>query len=239
MKVIVWGSTETGRSSISENIKNHLSLTKLPTYKNGKQQWDKKTPVVLEDYDSFIMKALINGNLSKNGIIQFLEKTDKDTKHLLLYRQNLLCQFLCWYYTETKEFNHLHNFSEDEIDVNKCKGFINVIRNSTRILYDYLKDSNVYAISYEELFFNKDSVLKLNNLGFNFKAEHQNKIVDTIVENGDTGRTSQELKTFVSTKTIEPFSFYKNFEEVKETYSNQFIYIDNEQKQFYIADRER
>jgi len=215
MKLVIWGATETGKSSLAHNIKEYFNLKKF-TFKGNE--------TFHTDLDEYVVKVLIDDRLTEESILNFLNN-NKDAKHLLIYRKNLLSQFLAWYHIESMYNNddHDYTFNVDEISILHCKNFIEDIKKYTQFVYNTLKQNAdfLYPISYEELFLEDNSVLKLNNLGFNFTVKHQN----TIINNIKNTHVGSDKKKFVL-DGIEQYSYKKGFNIVKELFGNETLVLE-------------
>ena len=216
MKLVIWGTTETGKSSLVYNIKNHFNLPKY-TFKDNQS-------FVIED-NEYIVKSLIDDRVTEEGIINFLND-NKGTKHLLIYRKHLLSQFLGWYHIESMYNNddHDYTFNIDEISILHCKNFIENTKKNTNRIYNILKQNAdfLYTISYEELFLEDNSVYKLNNLGFNFTDKHQDSIINNIKDIQSVGIKGME---FVK-EGIEQYSHKKGFDVVKELFDDERLMLE-------------
>jgi len=216
MKLVIWGATETGKSSLVYNIKNHLNLPKY-TFK------DNQSFVI--NNDEYIVKALIDDRLTEEGIINFLNDNN-GAKHLLIYRKDLLSQFLGWYHIEALHNNddHDYTFNVDEISIVHCKSFMENIRKNTNKIYNILKQNTnfLYTLSYEELFLEDNSVYKLNDLGFNFTNKHQDIIINNIKNTDAVG-----VKSCLFVKEgIEQYSHKKGFDIVKDLFSDERLVLE-------------
>lgn len=223
MKLVIWGATETGKSALAVNIQNYFSIPYKINYKGG-------MPLDIKD-SSFIIKALVDnrmyGTYEKN-FFYFLDKLSSDTKHLFIYRKNLLSQFLAWHHIDSLHYNsRVHNnmLKVEELDLNMCKDFLKMIKEDTKKTYDLIcKNTKHYIVmSYEDLFFNIDS-RKIFNKFLNVDIP---KIRWEEIIGPQTISSIEKTKDmrFVLDNNIEKYSYKQNFNILKDMFIDEQLIL--------------
>lgn len=218
MKLAIWGSTQTGKASLTFNFENYYNLEKI-RYKGEIDFQKPKT-------SSYVIKVLYDNRLSNDLISNYLlDLIDDDCTHLFMYRENLLSQYLSWHHNEAIDLN----FNPDILDVNKCRDFIEYTKENTSRIYNKIKHLNVLAGSYEEIF-HSDKVYDIfNKLNVGIKREDVKHLIGPLkweVEN----KFKKTQARFTVNKGIGHFNYKENFELIEDIFYDEFIHIDNNTK---------
>lgn len=222
MKLAIWGSTQTGKASLTFNFQNYYNLEKI-RYK-GEVEFEKPKT------DSYVIKILYDNRLSDDLISNYLlDLIDDDCQHLFMYRQNLLSQYLSWHHNEAIDLG----FNPDILDVNKCRDFIKYTRENTSRIYNEVKHLNLLAYSYEEIF-HSDKVYDIfNELNVGIKKEDVKHLVGPIKWEVEDKFKKTQAK-FTVDKGIEHFNYKENYDLIKDMFCDEFMYIDNDTKTLTI-----
>lgn len=215
MKLAIWGSTQTGKASLSFNFENYYNLEKI-RYKGGVE-------FTSPNNDNYVIKILYDDRIS--DVDSLLKMIDDDCTHLFLYRQNLLSQYLSWQHNETLD----KKLNSDILDINECKNFINYTKGNTSKIYNEIKHLNLVACSYEELF-HSDKVYEIfDKLNIGIKTEDIPHLINPI-KCEVTNHVKKEQSIFTVDKGIEHFSYKENYDVIKDIFCEEFMYIDNNDK---------
>ena len=219
MKLAIWGSTQTGKASLTFNFENYYNLEKI-RYK-GEVKFEKPKT------NSYVIKILYDNRLSDDLISNYLlNSIDEDCKHIFLYRQNLLSQYLSWQHNEAIDLN----FNPDILDINECKNFIEYTKTNTSRIYYKIKHLNLFAYSYEEVFHSDKVYNMFEQLNIGIKKEdipYLIKPIKHVVEN----KRKAEQSIFTVNKGIEHFTYKENYDIIRDMFCEEFMYIDNDTKE--------
>jgi len=215
LKLIIWGTTEVGKTSFSWHLKELFTIEKKNSYKVDSR--------LKNDKDSFLMKGLIDSRLVEKSLINSLKNLDNDVKHLLIYRQNLFPHFLSWQHIESK----YNGFGEvDVLNIQDCKNFIKQTQIFLSSTHKHLKENvkNLCVIPYEELFFDPNCLYKINNfLNVNITEKQWEIIQEEPKFRKDDERT-YDMK-FVRDIDIEKYNYKKNFKILKDIFCDEKIIL--------------
>jgi len=216
MKLAIWGSTQTGKASLSFNFQNYYNLQKL-RYKGD-------TEFVRPKTNSYVIKILYDGRIT--DINYLLDKIDTDCTHLFLYRQNLLSQYLSWQHNETLD----KKLNPDILDINECKNFINYTKENTSKIYNNIKHLNLTVCSYEELFHSDKAYEIFDKLNIGIKKEDVPYLINPI-KCEVTNHIKKEQSIFTVNKGIEHFTYKENYDIIQDMFCEEFMYIDSDTKE--------
>lgn len=218
MKLAIWGSTQTGKASLSFNFQNYYNLEKS-RYKGDV----KFIPPSKEDY---VIKILYDDRIT--DVNYLLNNIEEDCKHIFLYRQNLLSQYLSWHHNEAIDLN----FNPDILDIKKCRDFIEYTKENTSKIYNSIKNKLKYlkAISYEEMFHSNTSFKKMKDLGLEIKEEDMPHLINPVKWEVEDKFKKTQAK-FTVNKGIEHFTYKENYDIIRDMFCEEFMYIDNDIKE--------
>jgi len=217
-KLVIWGASQVGKTSLIYNLRKHLNLEKA-RFKGGISF---KPPIS----DSYIIKVLQDYRLTDDILYDFISKLDKDAKHLFIYRKNLLSQYLAWHHCEAYDLK----LDSDTLNIVDCKDFITTMKFHTSRIYNILKlsqDIQIHPVSYEELFSDNGIDILNKNLNLDLKREDKKIILDPI-------RLSTNLPAFLKMPEaherargigIEQYAYKKNFNELKDFFEDDYLLL--------------
>lgn len=212
MKLVIWGTPETGKTSLTHNFQKHFHIPLRESYKGG----DK----LKLNSNNYIVKALIDDRINEDTFFLF----DDDVKHILIYRKNLLSQFLAWHHIDALFYNqeyHNNKLKVEELDVTLCKNFLDMVKRTTAKTYSILKDRHLYCVSYEDLFFNKKSIIELGNfLELNLNENDW----ETLIEPQKIMKNPDDVK-LASYNDIERFNYKQNFNILKDMFVDEQLIL--------------
>jgi len=232
MKLVIWGPTEVGKSSLTSHLSDLLSIPKIKSY-NAEHKLsfvDFQPTSSNVSLDSYILKGLVDAQIDENNLSNLLSTFDNDVKHLLVYRKNLLAHFLSWHHIEAKYNNEQYNykFKVDELNVLECKNFIDEIKKSLEITHKTLKGNVQFlcAITYEQLFFEEDSVDIINNFfNTNISKEEWNRIQKTPKNKIHRKLDMTPDMKFVLDNDIEKYNYKENFDILKDMFIDEQLIL--------------
>jgi len=219
MKLAIWGSTQTGKASLVFNFLNYYNLEKV-RYKGEFEFEPPKT-------DSYVIKVLYDYRITNKILNEYLlDRIEEDCVHLFMYRQNLLSQYLALHHNEAID----NGTDPDVLDVHDCKAFIESQKNNTARIYDTIKDLNVVAGSYEEIF-HSDKVFDIfNKLNVDIKEEDVPHLIGPIKWEVQ-GKNKHTQARFTVNKGIEHFTYKENYSIIKNMFCEEYMYIDNDTRE--------
>jgi len=224
MKLTIWGSTNTGRSSLAYNIKTLYNLDKTAYKKSidGFKETEK---------DSYVSKILCDSNLTNDDIDNnIFTKLDKDCKHFFIYRQNLLSQYLSARHNENVD-SYKSQEIIDTIDIKDCRDFIDLMKKDTKRIFNKITQTlDVIVASYEEIFFSEKAFDYFDKLNIGIKKEDVSYITQNIKWE-QQGKDTHIGARFTMNKSIEHFTYKKNYDIIRDMFCEEFMYIDNDTKE--------
>jgi hypothetical protein len=224
MKLAIWGSTNTGRSSLAYNLRIKYNLEKI-SYKGTFGFEQPKT-------DSYVLKILCDTRLTDDEIENyFLKRIDKDCKHLFIYRQNLLSQYLSFRHNEDVDAGKDKEII-NTIDINECRHSIESMKENTKRIYNKVIENVDFVVtaSYEEIFFSEKAFSIFDKFDYGIKKEDIHDLV-TKLKWEQQGKSKHEQARFTMDKGIKHFSFKKNYDIIEDMFCEEFMYIDNDTKE--------
>jgi hypothetical protein len=222
MKLAIWGSTQTGKASLTFNIKRYYNLEKI-RYK-GEVEFEKPKT------DSYVIKVLYDYRITDEILNNyFLRRMEDDCKHLFMYRQNLLSQYLAWQHNEAIDLG----YNPDILDHHHCKMFIDAIKEHTSRIYNRIKHLNLIAYSYEEIFHSNKTFDIFNELDVGITREDIPHLIGPIKWEVQKKFKHTQAR-FTVDKGIEHFNYKKNYDLLKDIFCDEFMYIDNNTKTLTI-----
>ena len=210
-KLVIWGGSQVGKSSLIYNLRQHLNLEKA-RFKGGISF---KPPTS----DSYIIKVLQDNRITDNILYDFISKLDKDAKHLFIYRKNLLSQYLAHHHCESYDLK----LDPDTLNISACKDFITSMKFNTSRVYNILKlnqDIQIHPVSYEELFSDNGIDILNKYLGLELKQEDKKIILDAVKPGSRI-----ELEGHSLGMGIEQYAYKKNFNELKDFFEDDYLLL--------------